>query len=72
MKPLFPLESTVYLCVNAERKGMVTGHLARPGGVMLYLVTWDDPIEEKEHWACELSATKPEPSDWPGGEKEGV
>lgn len=67
MKPAFPLESTVYLRVNAERKGMVTGHLARPGGLLLYLVTWDDPVEEREHFACELSDSKV--MDLPGGEE---
>lgn len=53
--PLFTLGSTVYLRVNGERRGMVTGHLYRPGGVLLYLVSWDEPVEEVQHWGCELS-----------------
>jgi hypothetical protein len=56
--PLFPLGSIVYLRVNAERRGMVTGYMVRPGGLLLYLVSWDEPISEAEHWGCELSDTK--------------
>lgn len=53
--PMFNLGSSVYLKLNHEKKGMITGLTVRPGNVMLYLVTWTDPIEELEHWACELS-----------------
>lgn len=56
--PAFTLGTTLYLRVNPERRGMLTGLLYRPGGQILYLVTWDDPVEEKEHYACELSDTK--------------
>ncbi len=68
MKPAFPLSSIVYLHINSERKGMVTGHLYRPGGMLLYLVTWDDPVDEKEHCECELSETRI--MDLPGGDNE--
>lgn len=58
LTPVFTLGTIVYLRVNSERKGMVTGYLVRPGGYLLYLVSWDDPVDEKEHNACELSDTK--------------
>jgi hypothetical protein len=57
--PEYDIGSVIYLVVNAERKGMVTGYLVRAEGILTYLVTWDDPVDEKEHWACELTATKP-------------
>ncbi len=53
--PIYDLTSTVYLRINREKKGMVTGLTIRPGGVVLYLVTWGEGVEEKEHWGCELS-----------------
>jgi len=56
--PLYQLGSTLYLRVNAERKGLLTGLLFRPGGQITYLVSWDDPVDEKEHYACELTDTK--------------
>ena len=57
--PAFLLASTVYLRINTEaRRGMVTGHVFRPGGVIQYLITWDEPAEEQEHWACELTDEK--------------
>lgn len=53
--PTYTIGSTVYLRVNHEQKGMVTGYTVRGGGIILYLVTWGDPITELEHWSCELS-----------------
>lgn len=70
LTPLYSLGSFIYLRNNAERKGIVTGYTVRPDDLLVYLVTWDDPVDEKEHWACELSATRPEPSDWPGQKEE--
>lgn len=66
--PTFALEQIVYLHVNPERKGMVTGLLLRPKGQLIYLVTWDDPVEEREHQECELSEIKV--LDLPGSEDE--
>lgn len=56
--PLFALGTQLYLRVNAERRGMLTGLLFRPGGQIIYLVSWDEPLDEREHYACELSDTK--------------
>lgn len=58
-RPEHDLESIVFLRVNPDRKGIVTGHLTRPGGAFLYLVAWDEPVEEKEHWPCELCTERP-------------
>lgn len=56
--PAFVMGTRLYLRINSERTGMLTGLVFRPGGTILYLVTWDEPIEEKEHFACELSEEK--------------
>lgn len=53
--PTYSIGSIVYLRANHEQKGMITGYVVRGGGVILYLVTWGDPITETEHWSCELS-----------------
>ena len=57
--PAFDLGATVYQRTAPEGEaGMVTGILARPGGVLLYLVTWGVGCCESEtsHWECELSS----------------
>lgn len=64
--PTFSLGQTLYLRVNAGLVGMVTGILYRPGGGIMYLVTWSEDADEKQHWACELSADK----EWVTGEDQ--
>jgi hypothetical protein len=56
--PEYELCSIVYFKVNPEMKGMVTGYTIRPGGVLLYLVTGGEEMEEKECWGCELTEEK--------------
>ncbi len=53
--PTYSIGSIVYLRVNQEKRGMVTGYTVRAGNILLYLVTWGDPVEETEHWIYELS-----------------
>lgn len=56
-RPRFALESIVFLRVDAEDGGMVTGLIERPGGVLCYLVTWPDH-EETSHWEAELTSER--------------
>lgn len=58
MKPTWPLETVLYHKTNPEMAGILTGHIARPGGVMTYLVAWPEE-GEVEHWECELVEDKP-------------
>ena len=61
MKRAFALEQTVYQRVAPEGgAGIITGILERPGGVTLYLVTWDVErcSDETQHWAGELTTEK--------------
>lgn len=44
----------VYLRIVQERSpGIVTGYLIRPGGHVIYYVSWDDGCE-RMHFALEL------------------
>lgn len=52
----FHLGQTVYLAVNAEQQGMVTGILFRPNG-FAYYVTFADG-QERTHYEMELTAEK--------------
>lgn len=54
----FPAFSHVYLRVNGDARGCVTGYLLRPHCPAQYLVSWDDG-EETQHWAEELTIDKP-------------
>lgn len=59
--PAFDLGATVYQRTVPEGgAGMVTGILARPGGALLYLVTWgvESCEAETQHWECELTTEK--------------
>ena len=56
IKPVFQLAQTVYLVVNAETIGKVTGILYRQGSIQ-YLVTWCDH-EEISHFDFELTDEK--------------
>ncbi len=51
----------VWLKVNPEVSGMVTGVVTRPGGSIQYLVTNSTDLEERFHFPCELSAERPTP-----------
>lgn len=53
----FNPEQIVYLKVDPEQCGMVTGILVRPGHSLSYLVTWADH-EEASHQECELTDEK--------------
>lgn len=52
----FHLGDTVYLAVNAEQKGMVTGIVFRPMGCAYY-VTFADG-QERTHYEIELTTEK--------------
>ena len=59
--PAFDLGATVYQRTAAESDdGIVTGIIARPGGVLLYLVTWgvDRCDSETSHWKMELTTER--------------
>lgn len=59
--PSFNLGQTVYQRAAPEDdKGIVTGLLYRPGGAILYLVTWgvEKCPDETQHWECELTADR--------------
>lgn len=34
---------------------MVTGYMVRPGGMLIYCITWGEDATEKWHWAMELT-----------------
>lgn len=54
--PTFPIGSVVYLRVAPEEfRGMVTGYMVRPGGMLIYCITWGEDATEKWHWAMELT-----------------
>lgn len=53
----FAMSQIVYLKIDPEEKGMVTGILFRPGGCS-YAVTWASSIEESFHYEMELVADK--------------
>ena len=53
-KVKFNLAQTVYLVIDGESSGMVTGIVFRPIGVTYY-VTWAD-FNERSHYECELTA----------------
>lgn len=53
----FSLGQIVYLKIDTEEKGMVTGILFRPGGYS-YAVTWASSLEESFHYEMELVADK--------------
>ncbi len=55
--PAFPYGAHVYMVVNSDYRGQVTGYLLRPNTSISYLVSWSDG-EEREHWDYELSTTK--------------
>ena len=55
--PKFEFGQIVYLKVDKEDGGMVTGYLIRPNGGLVYLVTWSN-AEEKDHWEIELTGEK--------------
>lgn len=56
IKPVFQLTQTVYLVVNPETIGKVTGILYRQGSIQ-YLVSWGDH-EEVSHFDFELTDEK--------------
>lgn len=50
------IEDIVYLKVNPERMpGMITGISIKPGGSVIYGVSWGDGSEDF-HYACEMSS----------------
>lgn len=56
--PAFDLGATVYQRAAPEDEGgIVTGLVFRPGGAILYLVSWgvERCAEETNHWECELT-----------------
>jgi hypothetical protein len=53
----FTLEEIVYLKIDEDAKGIVTGIIYRPTGTM-YMVTWGMG-NEQHHYACELTTEKP-------------
>lgn len=56
MIPAFEIGSTVYPKLDpcTDQAGIVTGHLYRPGGLIIYLVT-NAEGEEKERFEIELT-----------------
>lgn len=52
----FDLEEIVYLRIDPEATGIVTGIIYRPTGTM-YMVTWGIS-NEQHHYACELTREK--------------
>ena len=61
MKRAFTIGQTVYQKTAPESPpGIVTGILERPGGAVLYLVTWDIErcADETQHWEVELTVEK--------------
>jgi len=55
-KVVFILGQIVYMRINQDMEGMVTGITFRPSGVT-YEVTWSD-FEERVHFECELVTEK--------------
>lgn len=53
----YSLGDTVYLALNSEKFGMVTGILYRNNGVS-YLVTWEHDMGERYHNEIELAKEK--------------
>ena len=43
--PAYPYGATVYLKINTELAGMITGYIFRPGNIIWYLVKWSDGTE---------------------------
>ena len=59
--PAFSLGDTVYQRASPETGGgMVTGILYRPGGGIIYMVTWGVSVcaDETNHWECELTTER--------------
>ena len=54
---LFSLGQTVYLKIDTEETGMITGILFRPNGPT-YAVTWASNLEESFHYDIELTTDK--------------
>lgn len=52
-RPIYECGQIVYLKVDTERVGMVTGEMKRPNGYVYY-VTWED-LEETPHFGVELT-----------------
>lgn len=50
----FHLGDKVWLKIDPECPGLVTGLVTRPGGYQ-YLVTWADSREEESHYDIELT-----------------
>ena len=55
--PSFDLGQTVYRKVAASIGGQVTGIMLRPGSCV-YLVTWSDDYDERQHYALELTTER--------------
>lgn len=57
--PVFHLEQKVYAKI-ADRVGIVTGYLVRPGGRLIYCISWggDQFGTDSNHFECELSDEK--------------
>jgi len=55
----FEIGDEIWLKVNNEMKGVITGISIRPGPSISYLVTWNN-CEEMQHYDFELSLEKPE------------
>ncbi len=53
----FALEEIVYLRIDEDAKGIITGILYTPIGVM-YMVTWGIGNEQR-HYASEITNEKP-------------
>ncbi len=53
----FSMGQIVYLRIDTEEAGMVTGILFRPTG-HTYAVTWASNLEESFHYDIELTADK--------------
>lgn len=54
LRPAFSLGQTVYLRIDPERVGMVTGIIIRPGH-QTFLVVWAEDAEESPHYEMELT-----------------
>jgi len=53
----FNLGETVYLMLDRDKSGMITGITFRPSSVM-YLVAWTHDFSERSHFDIELTTEK--------------